>query len=177
MYYIVTVKIPYYMLIGNSCILGIMVSYIWGQANGLTFGKIGKRYIFVLKFLFKFEVILCFIILFRKIHPFDKIDNFLLLKFTDKEYVYDYSNLYKKEGVDYICYVDASAKGKELSELLNKILKKEDFYVEYDIDKGYYCIKNNGINYGNIVVERKGLLKKVSVKWDNEKLKQRESGF
>ena len=177
MYYIVTVKIPYYMLIGILCILGIMVSYMRGQPDGLTFGKIGKRYIFVFKFLFKFEVILFFIIMFRKFPPFDNVDNFLMLKFTDKEYVYDYSNLNKKEGVDYICYVDAGAKGKELAELLDKIVKKEDFYVEYDSEKGYYCIKNNGINYGNIVVERKGLLKKVSVKWDNEKLEQRESGF
>lgn len=47
-------------------------------------------------------------------------------------------------------------------------------HIEYDSEKGYYCIKKDGINYGNIVVERKGLLKKVSVKWYHEKLEQRE---
>ena len=165
MYAIVMGKILYYMIAGIMCILFFMK---WGRIYGLNFGKNGKGYTFVFRFLTILLILL--LLMLSNINPFDKVDYFLRLKFTNREYVYDTSNLNKKEGVDYIYYVDASAKGKELAELLNKIVKKEDFYVEYDIERGYYCIKKNEINYGNIVVERKGLLKKVSVKWDHEKL-------
>lgn len=166
MYVIVMSKILFYMIAGIVCILWFMK---WGRLYGLNSVK---GYTFVFRFLTILLILL--LLMLTNINPFDKMHYFLMLKFGNIEYVHDDSNLNKKEGVDYIYYVDASAKGKELSDSLDKIVGKEDFYVEYDSKKGYYCIKNNGINYGSIVVERKGLLKKVSVKWDHEKLEQRE---
>ena len=118
------------------------------------------------------------------ISPLDKVDYFLRMQFSDSEYFYDQEDTIK-ENAD-IYYIPISTSGKELVELLERIVKNDtyycqwyqlkNFYIKYGIGSGTYLLINDGFSYGNAVVERNGLLKKVSYRWDNEKLEQRE-GF